>query len=85
MDKAESSSTSNRCTRLIAFVAHKRSVSKCRLCRDCDRHTPGAFHPNRDIRGITLVLIQLHPELFCSHDLWHRACSPNSESERFND
>jgi hypothetical protein len=28
MHKAESSSASNRCTRLIAFIAHKRSVSK---------------------------------------------------------
>jgi hypothetical protein len=31
---------------------------------------------SQDIRGTTLVLIRLHPELFCSHDLWHCACSP---------
>jgi len=34
---------------------------------------------------MTLVLIQLHPGLFCSHGLWHCTCSPNSKGERFND
>jgi hypothetical protein len=85
MYKAESSSASNRCTQRIAFIAHKRSVSKnlpplsgFRLTPLVLSHKPG--YPRND-----LVLIQLHPGLFCSHDLWHCACSSNSEGERFND
>jgi hypothetical protein len=66
MHKAESSSASNRCTRLIAFIARKRSVSKKLPPLSGFRLTPWCFHTNRDIRGITLVLIQLHPGRFCS-------------------
>jgi hypothetical protein len=61
------------------------SVSKPAAPVGISTDPPGAFPTIQDIRGITLVLIQLHPELFCSHDLWHCTCSPNSEGERFND